>query len=235
MPRAILCDLDDTIIAWDAVTDEVWINVCLKYAPQAGNLEADALFSKIKQMGEWYYSDPERLCWRRTNLYASRREVVSIALSHLGIRDLDLATRIADSYSVEKEKAAFVLPGAINTLKHFRNRGILIALATNGGPEIQRRKIEKFGLASFLDFVLIEGEFGIGKPDERFFWHILNQLNTVPSEAWMVGDRLDQDIGGAQSLGIYAIWVDWKGEGLPASSTIQPDRIIHTLSELLSL
>jgi len=235
MPRAILFDLDDTLIAWDAVTDEVWMEVCRNYALQVGGLEAATLFNNIKETGEWYYSDPERLRWGRTNLYASRREIVSIALSHLEIKDLDLATRIADSYSVEKEKSAFILPGAINALKHFRNHGILIALASNGGAEIQRRKIEKFGLDSLLDFVLIEGEFGIGKPDERFFWHILNQLNTTPSDAWMVGDRLDQDIGGAQSLGIYAIWVDWRGKGLPELSAIQPDYIIHALSELLSL
>ena len=80
---------------------------------------------------------------------------------------------------------------------------------------------------------MIEGEYGIGKPDERVFRHALDQLGIDPSEAWMVGDRLEHDIGGAQSVGIYAIWVDWRGEGLPKSSDVQPDRIIRTLSELL--
>jgi len=49
----------------------------------------------------------------------------------------------------------------------------------------------------------------------------------------MVGDRLETDVRPAQKVGIYAIWVDWRGEGLPGSSAIQPDRIIRRLSELL--
>jgi putative hydrolase of the HAD superfamily len=36
-----------------------------------------------------------------------------------------------------------------------------------------------------------------------------------------------------QRLGIYAIWIDVHGEGLPAESTIKPDRIIRSLTELL--
>jgi putative hydrolase of the HAD superfamily len=31
----------------------------------------------------------------------------------------------------------------------------------------------------------------------------------------------------------YAIWIDVHGEGLPAESSIKPDRIIRSLSELL--
>jgi hypothetical protein len=33
--------------------------------------------------------------------------------------------------------------------------------------------------------------------------------------------------------GTYAIWMDVHGEGLPAGSTIRPDRIIRSLMELL--
>ena len=74
----------------------------------------------------------------------------------------------------------------------------------------------------------------MGKPDERVFRHALELLEVVdPSKTWMVGDRLEHDIKPAQKLGIYAIWVDWRGEGLPESSTVQPDRIIRRLSELL--
>jgi putative hydrolase of the HAD superfamily len=36
-----------------------------------------------------------------------------------------------------------------------------------------------------------------------------------------------------QRLGIYAIWIDAHGEGLPAGTSIKPDRIIHSLTELL--
>lgn len=201
---------------------------------QCGELCISKLRDTIKRIGDWYYSDPERLRWAGQNLRDARREVVSISLSCLGIDNPELSNKLADSYGTEKERATFVYPGAIETINRFKNDGVRLALVTNGSSEGQRRKIERFGLIPLFDCILIEGEVGVGKPDERFFRHALEQLGINPSEAWMVGDRLKEDIGGAQSMGIFGIWVDWRGEGLPESPTVIPDRIIRTLSELLS-
>jgi putative hydrolase of the HAD superfamily len=49
----------------------------------------------------------------------------------------------------------------------------------------------------------------------------------------MVGDNLEWEIVAPQRLGIYAIWHDGYGVGLPFDSPIRPDRIIRRLSELL--
>ena len=59
------------------------------------------------------------------------------------------------------------------------------------------------------------------------------QLDTRPSDAMMVGDNLAADIGGAQALGIYGVWVDWSGQGLPPDSAVIPDRTVRTISELV--
>ena len=50
----------------------------------------------------------------------------------------------------------------------------------------------------------------------------------------MIGDNLEWEIAAPQRLGIYAIWMDVHGEGLPPGSTVKPDRIIRSLSELLT-
>ena len=233
-PEAILFDLDDTILADDEVYEKAWRNVFEKPVPQACELDVPRLRTAIRQASEWYYGDPERLRRARQDLRTARREVVAMALSSLGIDDRRLARELADSYGEEKEKAIFVYPGAIETLSHFRKQGVPIALLTNGSSELQRKKIERFELAPFFSHILIEGELGMGKPDEQIFRHALELLGVVhPSETWMVGDRLEMDVRPAQKLGIYAIWVDWRGDGLPESSPVQPDRIIRRLSELL--
>ena len=54
-----------------------------------------------------------------------------------------------------------------------------------------------------------------------------------PDETWMVGDNLEWEIVAPQRLGIYAIWYDGYGAGLPADSPIKPDRVIRSLPELL--
>lgn len=48
----------------------------------------------------------------------------------------------------------------------------------------------------------------------------------------MVGDDLQRDIAGAQALGLFTIWVDWRSAGLPESSPVRPDRIIRSINEL---
>jgi putative hydrolase of the HAD superfamily len=126
-------------------------------------------------------------------------------------------------------------PNAIATLRHFRAQGIRLALLTNGASAPQRRKIEQFKLAPLFDCILIEGEFGVGKPDERVYRHALQQLNAQPHETWMVGDRLEWEVAAPQRAGIAGIWVDHKQVGLPPNSTIQPDHIVQNISELQSL
>jgi putative hydrolase of the HAD superfamily len=49
----------------------------------------------------------------------------------------------------------------------------------------------------------------------------------------MIGDNLEWEVVAPQRLGIYAIWIDTHGEGLPPDSVIKPDRIIRSLTELL--
>jgi putative hydrolase of the HAD superfamily len=58
------------------------------------------------------------------------------------------------------------------------------------------------------------------------------ELKLEPSETWMVGDDLERDIAGAQGVGIYSIWVDWRGLGLPLNSLIEPDHIIRDITQL---
>jgi putative hydrolase of the HAD superfamily len=125
-----------------------------------------------------------------------------------------------------------LLPGAVETLQWFRSSGCRTALLTNGAGPAQRRKIERFALEQWFDAICVEGELGFGKPDERIYTHALARLAVAPSNAWMVGDNLTWDIAPAQRLGLRAIWIDQRGNGLPDSAPCVPDRIVRALSEL---
>jgi putative hydrolase of the HAD superfamily len=103
---------------------------------------------------------------------------------------------------------------------------------TNGDAGQQRDKIERFALASFFEVIVIEGEFGRGKPDEAVYRHALDHLGVAPHEAWMVGDHIEFDVGAPQRLGLRGIWVDRPGAGLGPDSPVRPHRIIRSLREL---
>jgi putative hydrolase of the HAD superfamily len=86
-----------------------------------------------------------------------------------------------------------------------------------------------------FDLILIEGELGYGKPDRRVYARALAELDVAPAETWMVGDRLEWDVFPAQAFGIYGIWVDVSGAGLPSGIETRPDRIVRRLADLREL
>ena len=104
--------------------------------------------------------------------------------------------------------------------------GLRLGLITNGNGPAQRAKIDRFGLAKLFHHVLIEGEFGCGKPDPRVYLTSMNALGCRPSNTWMVGDNLEWEVAAPQQLGLTAIWVDPSGHGLPLGTSIRPSSII---------
>jgi putative hydrolase of the HAD superfamily len=140
---------------------------------------------------------------------------------------------MADSYAVEREEVLQPFPGAVEALHHLRDQGVRLALITNGNAEARRSKIGRFELGPLFDCIIIEDEFGVGKPDERVYLHAFTQLNVKPEETWMIGDELEWDVAAPQRLGSYGVWLDFASLGLPEGSPVDPDRIIGSLSELL--
>jgi putative hydrolase of the HAD superfamily len=230
LPEGILFDLDDTILAFAAVADEVWKDVCSRYDEEFGT---NPLYRAISEMRRWYWSDKERHKRGRQDIDRARREIVTYALNILGITDTAVAHEIADLYSAERLDAMYPFPGARETLEYLTDHDVSLALITNGPGSSQREKLERFSLERFFTTILIEGEFGCGKPEKKIYLRALSDLDLTPSEVWSVGDNLEWDIAAPQALGIYTIWNDYKKGGLPPRSTIIPDRIITAISELI--
>jgi putative hydrolase of the HAD superfamily len=232
LPTAILLDLDDTILAFDAVADECWNSLCVRYAPDVGE-SPDRLFAAIVRSRNWFWSDLERHQEGRRDLQRARRQVVVRAFGELGLSDEASAIRLAEDYTRERELLVKPFPGAIETLRELRTLGVNLALITNGASQFQRAKIDRFDLARHFSCIVVEGEFGIGKPDHAVFNHALGALCCSPEDAWMVGDSLVFDIAPAIDLGMNAIWIDRRQTELPPDAPYRPNRTISSLAELL--
>ena len=233
LPKVLLVDLDDTILLYDAMAPEAWRQVCDKFAPRIPGVPAQRLRDAFLDASAWYWSDPERNRRGRLNLPATRREIISIAFESLDVSASELVGELADAYDETRTNIIAPTPGAIDALHHLKDKGIKLALITNGASQPQRAKIQRFNLAPLFDSILVEGEFGAGKPDPRVYLHSLEQLEASPSETWMVGDNLEFDVGAPQKLGIKGIWVDGQAGGLPVASSVKPDRIVTRISQLV--
>ena len=231
LPRVLLLDLDDTILDDSGAVDASWRQAIAEHAPAAG-LDAAVLRTEILRASEWYWADPERHRVGRADLLAARTGIVAEALGALGRPDHELARAIGERYATLRHAAQRFLPGALEALERFRATRITLGLITNGAGAPQRAKLERFRLERFFAYLGIEGEVGFGKPDPRAYEGALRALGARPDEAWMVGDRLDYDIAGAQAVGIDGVWIDLAGAGVPDDAPVQPARVVRALAEL---
>jgi putative hydrolase of the HAD superfamily len=230
-PGAIFFDLDGTILDWQTGMEESWLASCEAHCD--GSYVPALLHEAIRARRTWFWDDPDRARTGRMDLDATSREIVRLAFADAGLHAIELAERIADDYRARRASLIVPYAGAIETLQAFRARGIPMALITNGEARNQRRSVEQHGLAVYFDCIVIEGEFGVGKPDERVFRHAMQSLSCAAEATWMVGNSLEADIAPAVALGMHAVWVDELGDGLPEGAPARPHRVVRSISELL--
>lgn len=230
--KALLVDLDDTLLAYSAGVDESWAQACGSIALP---VDAATLVATLAETRKWFWSgDPERHARERVNMLGAWTKIVAEALARCGCADAALAAAIARDYAERRREGMRLFPDARAALEALRARGLPLALVTNGDALQQRDKIERHDLARYFDTILIEGEFGCGKPQERVYREALRRLGVGPDGVWMVGDNLEWDVLAPQRLGLMGAWIDRDGAGLPpASADARPQRIIRSLTELL--
>jgi putative hydrolase of the HAD superfamily len=229
----IILDLDDTIINFTGMSEESWRAICHESADELG-VDGAALHAALMTERVAFWADPETNQFGRHNLVRASEMIVERALTRVGAGSTEQAAALARLYSERRHALVHVFPDAIATLEALRARGHRLAMLTNGGTESQRGKIVRFDLARHFDYIQVEGEFGHGKPDARVYRNVLARLGAEPRDAMMVGDDLERDVAGPQQVGIQGVWIDRAGAGLPPGCPVRPDRIIASLSDLLS-
>ena len=227
----MLVDLDDTLIHFPG-QEESWRQVCADGAARVPGLDADELFDEVTLTRYWFWSDPERHRIGRQDTKAASIGIVRRALGKLGFDLPDVARDLGLSYRAKRDGDAELIPGSAEALQRFRDRGMGLAMITNGSGEGQKAKIERFDLARHFDHIFIEGELGYGKPDRRVYLGAMEALGSEPAETWCVGDNLEWEVAAPQRLGIYGVWVDPTGKGPPEDSSVRPDRIVASIAEL---
>jgi putative hydrolase of the HAD superfamily len=230
LPRVLLFDLDDTILRFSAGQPNFWLLALERHLPN--HADHAALLRAIESVSHEFWSVDAQAFWGRQNMLAARRRIACSAWLKHGLLEAECHL-VADEMTEGKEGHARPFDGAIDTLHQLRERGHRLGLLTNGSSLFQRKKLQRFELEALFELILIEGELGYGKPDRRVFQAALDFFGPEAKRAWMIGDNLTADIAGAQALGLYTVWHDPLGEGLPSPSRVVPDRVIRSLAELV--
>ena len=229
--KALLVDLDDTLLDYSGGVDACWEAACAAAAPE---VERAALLAALLDTRQWFWSDPARHRRERVDMLGAWTKIAARALEACGCAAPRTAGAIAEVYAELRRAAWRLFPEAAAFLTRLRERSVPLALVTNGDARQQRDKIARHDLARWFDAILIEGEMGHGKPEEVVYREALRRLGVAAQDAWMVGDHIEFDVGAPQRLGLRGVWVDRAGAGLPAGADVRPHLIIHDLSAMLS-
>lgn len=97
-------------------------------------------------------------------------------------------------------------------LESIKKAGLGVCLLTDLTAHIQYRKIEKLGIAGYIDFIVTSEEVGVEKPNPKMFQRALHKLNCDNNAAVMIGDNWEKDILGAAAMEIRSIWINHDNE-----------------------
>ncbi|WP_435175927.1 HAD family hydrolase [Halorussus sp. AFM4] len=119
--------------------------------------------------------------------------------------DVDPAA-LADAYREKVADSLRSVEGVAGLLADLREEYAL-GLLTNGPADAQQSKLDRFDWVDEFDVVVITGHLEAGKPDERAFRAVLDELGVEPGEAVYVGDDPEADVEGAKKAGMRAVQV----------------------------
>ncbi len=229
--RAIFLDIGDTVLRANPSWEGVY---ALALEEHGVTVEPTALRDALRKtyhhgrygLEEGFEATPETSLRRAV-------EMDKQALDSLGIGPMpdEFFTRLSELFMLVSSWHVF--PDALAALEALRARGLIIGAVSNWIWQLPEL-LHSLELVAHFDFVAVSARVGYEKPHPEIFRYALRQAGVEPDEALHVGDHIDADVAGAQSVGISAVLIDRRErfteadipEGLP---------LIRTLAELLPI
>jgi putative hydrolase of the HAD superfamily len=98
----------------------------------------------------------------------------------------------------------------IPTLQKLETIGVKLAVVSNWDDRL-RPLLEKLGLATYFDEILVSSLVGAHKPDKRIFHRAAESLGVRPEKILHIGDSWKEDVEGARAAGSKALRIRRSG------------------------
>lgn len=210
--RAVLFDFDNTVGHRDIYAYRCYAHMLEPYLKDRDPMEREAVLQEVMiwdQQGD-------------VNKNYIKKRLAEVFDIVLPFADFD---RYWDEHLWEY---AVPMPHAFETLSYLQKK-YFIGLVSNGVSEGQRKKVKQSGLDVFFreENTAVSGDYGIKKPDPRFFQKACEKFGVKAEESVYVGDIFYRDVLGAYRAGMKPIWIR-KDPPLHETEVT----VIHDLSEL---
>ena len=256
--KAVIFDLDDTLLWDDRAVKEAFEITCLKASISRGinpiELEV-AVRSEARKLYESYETypftqmigiNPFEALWGRftegnhpmfRNLQSIapqyRKDSWTAGLILVGVNDEQYGQVLGDMFAEVRRTLAYVYDDTYFVLESLFGK-VKLLLLTNGSPDLQKEKLAGVPrLAPFFNHIIISGDFGRGKPDPAIFEHAINLMDINPTEGIMIGDKLTTDILGSHRIGMDNIWINHHNADV--GEHVAPTHTVTQLKQILEL
>jgi 2-haloalkanoic acid dehalogenase type II len=136
----------------------------------------------------------------------------------------------------ERHRRDFALrEGVHDTLRALRARGLHIGMVSNIDEDQLAHLLALGELHPYFDSLLSSEAAGSCKPDPAIFHEALRRAGCRPDEALFVGDTIQQDIAGANRVGMRSVLIWHRSDRQPPYAEPRPMHVIRSIPELLDL
>ncbi|TKC16164.1 HAD family hydrolase [Robertmurraya kyonggiensis] len=161
--------------------------------------------------------------------YTWKDKVYQQMIEDFEIEDLSWEELLED-YINQFKNDCVPFPNLIETLEVLKSKSLKLGIITNGRGKFQLDNIKALGIEKYFETILISEWEGVKKPGPEIFERLLEKLKLSANECVFVGDHPDNDVKGAQNVGMIGVWKkdhQWKN--------VRSDFIIHDLAEIPSI
>lgn len=129
-------------------------------------------------------------------------------LKHIGVTQLD-GLEFNTTYLNNLVKFTRIRP-EVKVMLEQLNKKYKLSIITNGLKEVQRPRLDKCGITSLFDSIIVSDEIGVAKPDTLFFDAAMASIDEKieKQRILVIGDSLKSDIAGAKEYGIRSCYIN---------------------------
>jgi putative hydrolase of the HAD superfamily len=226
---AVFFDAANTLVHPEPPVGELYARTARKYGVSLGAADVQAQFRRSWQVLQTKAArEPVRYGIGEADGRRWWKALVAETFLPLGMpQPFDIF--FEELYQLFADPAVWrVYPEVFEVLQAVKARGLIMGVLSNWDTRLGPL-LEGLNLRTYFDHVILSAVVGWEKPHRCIFESALARVGIPANEVLHVGDSYQQDVIGAQQVGMYAVWLRRHGE----QSTDCP--VIRSLRDLVTI